>query len=190
MRNKWRTAFLILSGIVAVIIIAIVMTLAKWTDGGQSAAVPHDTPKVTAPIFMVNANKEKLTAMINHEIQVNQSGNLSYHVDLSKNVSLTGALKILGLAIPFHLSFDPIVKDGDIILKEKAVQLGDITLPKQDVLNFIKKGTQFPKWVIIQPDKNQIYINVTGLDFQKNFYLKAKTIDLSNNKIEFNVYQK
>jgi uncharacterized protein YpmS len=191
MKNKWRTAFLTLAAIIIVIIAVITFSIIKLTEtDGKTVQFPHDTPKVTAPIFMVQANKERLAAMINHELQKHQTGNLSYGVDLTNDVTLDGALNVLGLDIPFDLSFDPVVKDGDIILKETGVKLGDINLPDQEVLKFIDKGTDLPEWITVEPDKKQIYVDLTAMDLKEHFYLKAKKMDMANNQIEFNVYRK
>lgn len=191
MKNRWRTAFLTLALIVVLILVLITLSVVKLTaNGGEPVNVPRDTPKVTAPIFMVQANKERLSDMINHELQNHQTGNLSYGIDLSQDVTLDGALNVLGLDIPFALSFDPVVKDGDIILKEKGVKLGDINLPDKEVLKFIRKGTDLPKWVTIQPDDKQIYVDLTAMKLNDQFYLKANKINLSENDIEFNVYRK
>ncbi len=191
MKNKWRNAFLILASIVVVIIAVITFSIFKLTEtGGNTATIPHDTPKVTSPIFMVQANKGRLTTMINHELQKHQTGNLTYGVDLSKDVTLDGALNVLGLDIPFQLSFDPVVKDGDVILKETGVKLGDIDLPDEEVLKFISKGTDLPKWVTVEPSKKEIYVDLTAMKVKDQFYLKAKKMDMANNQIEFDVYRK
>ncbi|TCP29278.1 uncharacterized protein YpmS [Scopulibacillus darangshiensis] len=191
MKNKWKTAFFTLIIIILIVVIAIIGTFIGLVGSpSTSPNVKNDAPHVDSPIFMVQASKRHLSDMVNNELQKHQSGTLTYNVDFDKDVTLYGYLGLLGLDIPFNMSFSPVVKNGDIILKEKSVHLGRISLPEEEVLKFIKKGTELPDWVIIQPDKKQIYVNLTKMKLKDRFYLKAKKINLSENDIEFNVYQK
>lgn len=191
MNNKWKKAFFALLIVIVIVIIVVFGLFFKFVGtSGSSSEVPNNTPHVDSPIFMIQANKKRLNDMINNELQKHQPGHLAYSVSLNQDVTLKGSLGVLGLKIPFRMSFDPEVKNGDIILKETSVSLAKISLPEEEVLKFIKKGTDLPDWVIVQSDKNQIYVNLTKMELKGRFYLKAKRIDLQENKIEFNVYQK
>ncbi|WKB36700.1 YpmS family protein [Terrilactibacillus sp. S3-3] len=143
-----------------------------------------------AAIFTVQAKKKNLQDMINEQIQKYPDSRLSYTAEIDRDLTLTGKLKLLGTGIPFSMSFDPYVSNGDIILKETGVTLGKVSLPEEQVLSFLNSSTQFPKWVIIQPDKRQITINLTQMPLEDQFYLKAKTINLSQDDISFEVHEK
>jgi len=65
-----------------------------------------------------------------------------------------------------------------------------LALPASEVLKFIRAGSGLPKWITVLPDKQEIYVDMNRIVIQDRFYLKAKTMDLPNNRIFFNVYRK
>ncbi|QAA23102.1 DUF2140 domain-containing protein [Sporolactobacillus terrae] len=186
--NVWKIALILL---LAIELAAVIIVMGKLTNGFSSSDTPEpqtDRTKGQA-IFTVQANKQQLENMINDQIDSGANKRLSYHVSIGEQIVLEGKYKLLFTAIPFSLSFQPKVASGDIILKETAVKLGSIPLPDQEVLSFFKSGSNFPKWVVIQPNKRQIYINLTQVEVQKDLYLRAKTIDLPHNDVSFSVHQ-
>lgn len=127
--------------------------------------------------------------MINDQIRGNQNGRLSYQVSIGDHVVLKGNYKLLFTGIPFTLTFDPVVSHGAILLKESDVQLGGLKLPDKEVLNFLKISAGFPDWVVFQPDKKQIYIDLAKTSIQKGLYFQAETINLPKNIVSFTVHQ-
>ncbi|MFC7391675.1 YpmS family protein [Scopulibacillus cellulosilyticus] len=193
MKNKWKAAFFsLLALVIIIIVIAAGFFFSFLAIGGETQNIHNDAKKYSRPIFTVQADKDQLDNLVNNEIQKHQTGNLTYYVNMDKDVQVNGSLGVLGTSMPFSISFDPVVKNGDVILKEKKVKLGKFNLPDKQVLKFINFGTKLPDWVIVQPDKRQIYINVTKIPLNKDidFYLKAKQIQLSKNKIVFELHQK
>ncbi|MBM7643812.1 uncharacterized protein YpmS [Scopulibacillus daqui] len=193
MKNKWKMAFFTLLGIVVIVLVLTgVFFFSFLAIGGKTQNIPNDVKNNSQPIFTVQADKEQLDHLINNEIQRHQTGNLNYSVNMDNDVRVNGSLGVLGTSMPFSIAFNPVVENGDVILKEKTVKLGKFNLPDKQVLKFINFGTKLPDWVIVQPDKRQIYINVTKIPLNKDidFYLKAKQIQLSSNKIIFELHQK
>jgi len=189
--NKWKRAFLIIAGIDLIFIIAVIVMFIILTQG-QDRLPPAPRGNLSAaPIFTVNADKKQLTNMVNSEIAKHPTGNLTYHVDLKNTLDITGDLKLFGLGIPFTLKFNPNVdQQGNIVLKEQEVKLGQFALPESQVLKFIQAGAGLPSWIYVNPGKKEIYVDMNHVVIKDRFYLKAKDIDLPNNKIIFDVYQK
>lgn len=190
--NKWKRAFFALLTLIVLVCVGLsVLFYNLFVVHTSQQNNINETHHVGEPIFSVNANKQRLTDMINNEIQDHQNDQLTYQVQLTNDVTLTGDLKVLGMGIPFTMSFDPkVTGSGDIILKEKSVTLGRVNLPDEQVLQFIDNGTNFPDWVVIQASKKQIYVNLNEMPLNDQFYLKAKDIQLQKDKINFDVYQK
>lgn len=188
--NRWKRAFFsLLILLAAAVVILYGLFLGLFTGGGPAKNIIHPA-REDAAIFTVQAKKKNLQDMINEQIQKYPDSRLSYTAEIDRDLTLTGKLKLLGTGIPFSMSFDPYVSNGDIILKETGVTLGKVSLPEEQVLSFLNSSTQFPKWVIIQPDKRQITINLTQMPLEDQFYLKAKTINLSQDDISFEVHEK
>ncbi|MDN3955734.1 YpmS family protein [Sporolactobacillus laevolacticus] len=188
-KNIWKIAFL---SFLLLEVLAIGVILAMITNGFSSkdGALPRTDRTQGQAIFSVQANKQQLENMINDQIDSNQNKRLSYHVDIGDQLVLNGKYKLLFTAIPFSLTFTPGVQNGDVVLKETNVKLGSLPLPDKQVLSFLKSGSDFPKWVVIQPNKRQIYINLTQVQVQQGLYLRAETINLPHNDVTFSVHQK
>jgi uncharacterized protein YpmS len=187
-KNIWKIAFL---SFLLLEVLAIGVILAMITNGFSSKdeALPRTDRTQGQAIFSVQANKQQLENMINDQIDSNQNKRLSYHVDIGDQLVLNGKYKLLFTAIPFSLTFTPGVQNGDVVLKETNVKLGSLPLPDKQVLSFLKSGSNFPKWVVIQPNKRQIYINLTQVQVQQGLYLRAETINLPHNDVTFSVHQ-
>lgn len=188
-RNFWRSAFfaLLLTVLLAILLLTGLLTNG-FTARSTLPAKVQDTAK-GQPIFTVQANKQQLETLINRQMKNSKDHKLTYQVAIGNQVELKGTYRLLFTGIPFLLKFNPSVSNGDIVLKESEVKLGRIRLPDQEVLGFLKVGTNFPKWVIIRPSERQVYINLSQIKMQGGMFLRAKSIDLANNDVSFNVYQ-
>jgi Uncharacterized protein conserved in bacteria len=174
------------------ILIAVLLLAGFLTQGfSANSALPvkvQDAAK-GQPIFTVQANKQQLETMINHQMNGTKDSKLTYQVLIGDQVELKGTYRLLFTGIPFSLKFNPTVSNGDIVLKESEVKLGSIRLPDQEVLGFLKAGNSFPSWVLIRPNQRQVYINLSQIKMQGGLFLRAKTMDLPHNDVSFNVYQ-
>ncbi|CAM3150956.1 uncharacterized protein YpmS [Sporolactobacillus spathodeae] len=188
--SLWRAAFFTLLFLVVATVGIALYYLSSGFSGDSGTPQNFSDRQTNRAIFSVQANKEQLQSLINQQIADNRDKRLSYHVAIGDQVVLKGSYKLLFTGIPFSLSFEPVVSNGDIILKETGVRLGDVKLPDEEVLAFLKSGTKFPKWVAIQPAKKQVYLNLTRVQVQKGLYLRAETINLPQNIVSFSVHQK
>jgi uncharacterized protein YpmS len=194
MKTTWKRAFfslLILDGIIVLLLLGLYFSFFM----NQPKATLPDTmtaPRLTgAPIFKVSGNKAQLAAMMNEELQKKLTGNLDAGVALSNHVSILGSLKLLGIKIPFNMNFQPkVMNNGEaIVLNEKSVTLGEFSLPDAEVLKFIKAGADFPKWIVVEPDKKRIILHLSGFVIKDKYTVRASQIDLAHNKLVFNIYR-
>ncbi|MFT8318702.1 MAG: YpmS family protein [Sporolactobacillus sp.] len=188
--SVWRAAFFTLLFLVVIALAVLAAFLTGGFSTSKTSPENFTSQQTSDAIFTVQANKKQLQSMINQQIADNKDKRLNYHVEIGDQVVLKGSYRLLFTGIPFSLSFAPEVNNGDIILKETNVRLGNLKLPDQEVLAFLKSGTRFPKWVVIQPSKRQVYINLTRVQVQKGLYLHAETINLPGNDVSFTVHQK
>lgn len=189
--KNWKKAFLILAGVDLLVIIVLAVVFIIMSSAPDRIPPSSSMKMPTSPVFVVSADKKQITKLVNGEIAKHPTGNLSYHVEMDKTLDIVGDLKLFGLGIPFTMSFQPTVDDqGNIVLKENGVKLGRFSLPESQVIKFIQAGTDLPSWVYVNPDKEEIYIDLNSVMIKERFYLKAKEIDLPNNKLIFNVYRK
>lgn len=54
-------------------------------------------------------------------------------------------------------------------------------------MNFIANQYNFPEWVDINPEDEEIYVHLTKMDLKNGMLIEAKTFDLEQNIIQFNL---
>ena len=95
-------------------------------------------------------------------------------------------LPVFGREVELKLTFEPIAqKNGDIVLKQKTISVGQMNLPVSYVMSFINKQYKTPEWVTIQPNEKQIYVSLRDMKLKSDIRIKANKFDLKNDDISF-----
>ncbi len=192
-KNGWKRAFWILLLIDGIIVITLLGLYLSLVFPSTTSPIKQ-TPQVKTsgkPVFVVSGNKAELTGLLNEELKKELKGNLEASILLQKNVTLQGSIKLLNIKVPFKMIFEPKVSNGGeaVVLNETYMSIGDLPLPVGEVLQFIKKGTQFPKWVVVDPGKKRLVVHLSNFIIRDQFTIRAAKIDLPNNKLVFNIYK-
>lgn len=184
-KNKWKIAFLTLLGILVLSIIFLAILIFKPVE---KATIIKKQQREEVP-FAVTTNREDLTKLINHYLeQEGLNGPIHYEINIADQVELYGTLPIFNTDIQMKLTFEPIaLENGDLLLKQKEISIGQLPLPVSYVMNFIANQYNFPDWVDIQPNDEEIYVHLTEMDLKNGMLVEMKTFDLENNNIQFNV---
>ena len=85
------------------------------------------------------------------------------------------------------MDFNPVVRDGNIILQQQAVHVGKINIPPEQVLKLMNDAVDFPYWITVQPNKEEIYVDLSRVNIASGSRVRAKEIDLANDKIVLQV---
>lgn len=127
---------------------------------------------------LVNAYLDKLLANTNHQ----------YSINLDDEVQLFGELPMFSTTVPLLINLEPIVQEnGDIILKQKSVSVGQLQLPNKKIMQYVSKYLPVPDWVIINPREEEIYVKVTEMEIKSNFKVEVEQFDLEANNIAFKI---
>lgn len=88
--------------------------------------------------------------------------------------------------VEMKLTFEPIAqKNGDLILKQKSVAVGQMNLPVSYVMSLINDRYNMPEWVSIRPNDESIYVSLQDMELKSDIRVKAKEFDLKNDDISF-----
>jgi len=185
-RNLWKILFFTLSGIVLAVLATIIVLI------GIPSEVPLPENKASEeqqPVLEITSNKESLNTIIEEAIQKKRTENsLDFSMVLTDSVEFYTILPVFNRQIQLKMTFEPVpLVNGDIILKQETMQLGQMRLPVSYVLNFISKQANFPDWMIIDSENEQIYIALSEVKLQDNLILKANRVDLAEDDISFKV---
>lgn len=109
----------------------------------------------------------------------------------NQQILLEGQLSLLGKDYPLYIYFQPSkLENGNILLTVKDFSVGTFQIPRRMVLQLLSKNKNIPKFVQISPKQSTITIVLPEIDNDFGIYVKANTIDLYNDKIVFDLYQK
>ncbi|TKC19588.1 YpmS family protein [Robertmurraya kyonggiensis] len=187
MTKKWKTLFFLLLGI-NLLILLLFFTLInipiKEEDNQSRDKVNQEDVQ-----FQINATKSDLNRIINHYIeQEGLKSPIAYEVFLKDEVELYGTMKIFTENIEMKLTFEPeALSNGDLILRQKSIQIGKIQLPVAYVMKFISEQYDFPEWVNIQPNDEIVYVALQKMKLKSDIKVKVNKFDLKNDDIRFSL---
>jgi len=86
--------------------------------------------------------------------------------------------------LQLKMTFEPKALDnGDLILEQKDVSLGDVQLPVPYILKFMKDAYKFPSWVIIQPNDKQVYVALQHMRLNNGIRVRLEEFNLEQDRI-------
>ena len=186
-KNYWKYAFIAL---VAIIVVGFgylgTKVMSSSTDNYQ---VSSKIDTGNAKVFTVNMTKAEANKMAQYYLKHTlNDGKTDYQLILKKDAELTGSIAFLGAKIHFTILMQPYAKtNGDVLLKAKEMKIGDLSLPISFVMNYIKNSFKTPEWVSIDGKSKTILLKFTKFTTKDGYGIRAKNIDLPNDKLSFEV---
>ena len=181
---KWKTLFITLLAINIVVIFTVLILInlpAKDKEMKPAVSQEEDIQ------FQVHTNREDLTRLINQYLdKEGLTGLMHYEVYLKDEVELYGKMPFFNREVEMKLTFEPIAqKNGDLILKQKSISIGQMNLPVSYVMNLINERYKMPDWVTINPNEENIYVSLQDMKLKSDVRVKANEFDLKNDDISF-----
>ncbi|APU71436.1 YpmS family protein [Companilactobacillus crustorum] len=186
-RNYWKYAFIAL---VAIIVVGLGIVGTKvFSSSSENYQVSSSIANQNSKVFTVNMNKEEANKMAQYYLKNTlNDGKTDYQLILKNDAELTGSIKFLGVKIHFTILMQPYAKtNGDVLLKAKEMKIGSLSLPISFVMNYIKNSFKTPEWVSIDGNSKTILLKFTKFTTKEGYGIRAKNIDLKNNKLSFEV---
>lgn len=181
---KWKTLFITLLAVNILVILSILVLInlpAKDSDMKPVVTKEEDIQ------FQIHTNREDLTRLINQYLdKEGLTGLIHYEVYLRDEVELYGKMPFFNREVEMKLTFEPIAqKNGDLVLKQKSIAIGQMNLPVSYVMNLINERYKMPDWVTINPNEENIYVSLQDMELKSDVRVKANEFDLKNDDISF-----
>ncbi len=186
-KNYWKYAFLTL---LAILVIAIgYIGIKGFSSSPDNYKVTSTIDSQDAKVFTVNMDKKEANKMAQYYLKNTlNDGKTEYQLVLKKDAELSGSIKFLGAKIHFTILMHPYAKtNGDVLLVAKEMKIGDLSLPIPFVMNYIKNSFKTPDWVSINGNNKTILLKFTKFTTKDGYGIRAKNIDLKNDKLSFEV---
>lgn len=190
--NWWKYLFIAL---LAINIIFIGSIAGKIFVGYNSNVNPkieenHELD-VANKVAKIEMTSSQVNSLVNSYLKDFQTSNMTYNFYLGDVATFTGTYKFLFMNIPLSITFTPLAMDnGDIELKVEKISAGNINLPKDKALDYIKSTYDFPSFVSINGQKEKATIALSQIELPNNLLVEVDQIDLKNEKLAFNLLQK
>ncbi|WP_334328740.1 YpmS family protein [Companilactobacillus sp. HBUAS59699] len=189
-KNYWKYAFIAL---VAVLVVGLGIVGTKvLRSSNETYRVSSTIESQNDKVFTVDMNKQEANKMAQYYLKNTlNDGKTEYQLKLKKDAELTGAIAFLGSKIHFALVMTPYAKtNGDVLLKAKAIKIGELSLPISFVMNYINNSFKVPEWVSVNSKDKTILLKFTKFTTKEGYGIRAKKIDLKNNKLQFDIMNK
>lgn len=185
---NWKKKFFLLLSVNILVVLIFLITI-SWPVHKNKLSKQDNELNGYVP-FLIHTKKDNLNQVINHYIKKEASGGpVDYQVVLGKEVELYGVIPFFTEEIQMKMTFQPkALENGDLILQQKSMSIGQMKLPVTYVLNFIEDRYNLPKGVIIQPSDKLVYISMQKLKLKSDFKIKVNQFDLKRDNISFQLY--
>lgn len=182
--NFWKFAFLGLIGVIVLVIGTALYWVTAPIDSGLTASEESKVSPTDSVLYVETTAEdfEKLTMKyLSKELE-----NSSLPVDFVVNdqIQLFSEIIAFGTTVSVSMKFEPEVNEqGNIHLKQTEVNVGRLNLPPSMVLRLMNEAVDFPPWMVVRPKEEEIFVDLSNLTIASGAKVKAKEIDLPNDRI-------
>lgn len=188
--KQWKIAFFIAAGLCALLIITAVILIVMMFADVDARKDYQPSNREGDAVFTVSTTKQRLNHLIQSQLERLKFNRekIDFTARIDEHVNVTGFVTVFDSQLSFQMTLEPSVQEnGDILLKQEAFYIGQLPVPSKQVLSFIDAGAKLPKWVIIEPSDESIYIALNEIEVSDDMIVKANTIDLANDQIVFDI---
>ncbi|AJK87981.1 MULTISPECIES: YpmS family protein [Lysinibacillus] len=183
--NKWKVAFFALAGTVLFAILLVVFLATRPVDGVDVAKRSAGESESKGNVLVVQTTTKELESISKKYLKDAAKGSpLPLDFTIGNDIQLRSTLTVFYTEIPISMNFEPIVDDkGNIILKQTGMNVGLLNIPPETTMKIMRDSVEFPSWITVNPNKAEIYIDLSRINIASGSRVRAKELDLPNDKI-------
>lgn len=188
--NWWKWSFLILLALNLAFVCVIASRVIQVREPESQKLLSKNQQSVLVGHF--TTSRKSLNDSVARYLKKQEKQNLSYQIYASRtSIIFEGNYYLLGYEVPLYVYFQPIaLANGNIQLRVTSISAGTLPLPEAEVLRYIKSSYKLPSFVSINSKESSLLIRLDRIDNEAGIFLKAKKIDLVNDKISFEIFKK
>lgn len=183
--NKWKVAFFALAGTVLFAILLVVFLATRPVDGVHVAKSSAGESESKGNVLVVQTTTKELESISKKYLKDAAKGSpLPLDFTIGDDIQLRSTLTVFYTEIPISMNFDPIVDEkGNIILKQTGMNVGLLNIPPETTMKIMRDSVEFPSWITVNPNKAEIYIDLSRINIASGSRVRAKELDLPKDKI-------
>lgn len=189
--KQWKGLFIISFILLLVSWGSLFMLYQKYLPKAEETPVVKEKELKGKPVLTFQLSKNELNNLFEYAVSKNKTKKIEYLPYLKgEELIIDGKVKILGRFVDMKLIGIPeVTKEGNLQLGIDSMQLGELDLPKDRVLQAIVNEGNLPKWITINPKKEQVTILITKLTIEEQFKLEIKEMNLKKDQVMLNIYE-
>ena len=185
--NKWKIAFFLLAALIVTGVLAFVFWISRPADGTplpEAAPAGGEVDRLT-----VTATRDDLEGIANTYIrQAINNDRIPVTLEFEDDVLLVSELTVFAVQLPVMMHFEPVVlEDGNLSLKQKSVEVGNLTIPPSTILKLLGDTVGLPAWMVVRPKEEELFIDLSRLPVSGGIQVRAKEINLPQDEIELEI---
>ena len=186
--NIWKWLFL---GLVSLLVALCLVIQSRMATPRETVRQLHQTAKNSdVKVGTMTTTRDQFNDTIKYLLKKYHLSDYKVYAD-NQQILLEGQLSLLGKSYPLYIYFQPSKLDnGNILLTVRDFSVGSFQIPQKIVLRLLSKNKNNPDFIQISPKESTITILLSEMDNDFGIYAKANTIDLYNDRIVFDLYQK
>ncbi len=183
--NKWKVAFFALAGTVLFAILLVVFLATRPVDDINVAKSSAGESESKGNVLVVQTTTKELESISKKYLKDAAKGSpLPIDFTIGDDIQLRSTLTVFYTEIPISMNFDPIVDEkGNIILKQTGMNVGLLNIPPETTMKIMRDSVEFPSWITVNPNKAEIYIDLSRINIASGSRVRAKELDLPKDKI-------
>ena len=185
--NKWKIAFFLLAALIVTGVLVFVFWISRPADGTplpEAAPAGGEVDRLT-----VTATRDDLEGIANTYIrQAINNDRIPVTLEFEDDVLLVSELTVFAVQLPVMMHFEPVVlEDGNLSLKQKSVEVGNLTIPPSTILKLLGDTVGLPAWMVVRPKEEELFIDLSRLPVSGGIQVRAKEINLPQDEIELEI---
>ena len=183
MSKIWKWLFLGLLALNLALVSVVTYRITTPVETTSSVSLPKGATK----IGKYSMTKDALTGFA----QDYSTDKMRFKVKVTNSkIVFESSYKVLGHPVPLYVYFTPVVSEsGAIVLHVSELSAGTLKLPVSDALKMIKRSTNLPDYIAIDSKKGKVTLNIQSMKNEKGITARAQSLDLVNDRIEFDIYK-
>lgn len=183
--NKWKVAFFALAGTVLFAILLVVFLATRPVGDVNVAKSSAGESESKGNVLVVQTTTKELESISKKYLKDAAKGSpLPLDFTIGDDIQLRSTLTVFYTEIPISMNFDPIVDEkGNIILKQTGMNVGLLNIPPETTMKIMRDSVEFPSWITVNPNKAEIYIDLSRINIASGSRVRAKELDLPKDKI-------
>lgn len=179
--NKWKIAFFLLAG--AIVLVLGIGLYLLFSPADQ--ITKPEAQEADGSIVVMETTVEEFETIARQYIGASlKNSPLPVDFAINEQIQLFSTFSVFNVDVPITMDFDPIVEsDGNITLQQTEVNVGNLNIPPKTVLKVLNDAVDFPDFITVDANDAQIYVDLSRINIANGSRVRAKEIDLANDKI-------